>query len=108
VHDKKAIAINPGNAIATYNLARAYYFKKDYPKTIELFKKTLALQPSFALGFLNLARCYADNKQYDSAIVYYNKTLSLDPDQQLAKQGLLKANALRNTADTTNKSNEIK
>jgi tetratricopeptide (TPR) repeat protein len=103
VHDTKAVVLNPANAIATYNLARAYYWQKNLPLAIQWFKKAVMLSPGYALAYLNLAKCYADNKEYDSAIVYFNKTLAIDPAQTIAQQGIMYAMKKKTEVDTTGK-----
>lgn len=103
VHDKRAVELNPANTVATYNLARGYYFLKNYPEAIKYFKKATELQPDVMLAHLNLARCYLDNMEYDSAIVYFNKTLALEPGQQIAKQGLYMAFEIKRKMDSVKK-----
>ncbi|MCD6011037.1 MAG: Tetratricopeptide 2 repeat-containing protein [Flavipsychrobacter sp.] len=100
-HYSMAIAANPKNSIALYNLGIALYAKKSYPEAISFIKKSLSLNPDFVMGNLNLARCYSDSKQYDSAIVYYKRTLDLEPGLMLAKQGLNFVYKKKSEADTT-------
>ncbi len=44
---KKAIAIDPNDEVLYYNLARAYYEKKEYDKAIKNLEKALKLKPDF-------------------------------------------------------------
>ncbi len=44
---KKAIAIDPEDEVLYYNLARAYYEKKEYDEAIKNLKKALELKPDF-------------------------------------------------------------
>ena len=103
VQDKRALAVNPVNSIAAYNLARSHYFLKQYPEAIAAFKKTIALQPGIMLSNLNLGLCYFDYHQYDSAAVYLNKTLAIDPQQQIALQRLSLIQTMKSQPDTANR-----
>jgi len=103
IHDKEALAINPINSIASYDLAMADYFLKQYTEAIAFFKKTISLQPGFELAYINLGRCYSNIKQYDSAIIYFNKVLDIDPGFELAKQGIEIANLLKSKEDSASK-----
>ena len=100
-HDLRALALDPSNSIAAYNLGCIYYKQGKYAPAIELFKKTITLNPGFNLSYLNLARCCADYKQYDSAIIYFHRLLLLDPQSIYAYQGMATAFAQKPNIDST-------
>jgi tetratricopeptide (TPR) repeat protein len=102
-HNAKAIAINPHNAIATYNLARAYYAQKKYQDAIPLFKKSIEFKPDYTFAFLNLGRLYIENKQYDSAATYFSGALKIDPSQEMARQALGYIATQKAAADSSGK-----
>ena len=100
-HDLKAIALQPGNNIATYNLARAYYMQRNYPEAIRYFKKSAELQPDVLLTYINLARCLTDNHEYAAAMIYYSKAAQLEPGNQMVTQGIAYTHAMQARNDTT-------
>ncbi len=100
-HDLRALALEPSNSIAAYNLGCIYYKQRKYGPAIELFKKTITLSPGFKFSYLNLARCFADYKQYDSAIIYFHRLLLLDSQNIYAYQGMATAFAQRQNIDST-------
>jgi tetratricopeptide (TPR) repeat protein len=46
-HYQKALSIDPGDAVLYYNLARAYYEKGDWAKTLEQLRVALSIDPNF-------------------------------------------------------------
>jgi len=75
-----------------------YYYQKNYPRAIVLYKKALTLDPKFGYALYNLAIAYDDYyKDKQPAIRYYEKFLQLSqnteqyPDMvKAAKQRLTK------------------
>ena len=76
----KAIALNPNDARAYYNLGNAYVNKVQYDRAMENYNKALALDPSLALAYANRGGAYAKKGQYDRAIEDCNKAIALDPN----------------------------
>jgi len=55
---KKAIALDPTNAVAYHNLANLYRDQGHRTQAIELYEKAIALQESFIFSYYPLAKCY--------------------------------------------------
>ncbi|MDP6635366.1 MAG: tetratricopeptide repeat protein [Phycisphaerae bacterium] len=80
----KAIALNPNDADAHYNLAVAYEDIEQYKKAIVNYKKVIALTPRDAEAYCAIGRAYGKSGQHADAIAAYKKAIALKPDSASA------------------------
>jgi TolB-like protein/DNA-binding winged helix-turn-helix (wHTH) protein/Tfp pilus assembly protein PilF len=59
-----ALALDPLSLIVNENVARPYYFSRQFDRAIEFSQKTLQLDPSFPIAHLRLGRAYAAKGMY--------------------------------------------
>gem|GEM_PF-442038 len=75
-----AIKRDKKNAEAVNNLGVAYFFRKQYGKSIRTYQKAIEIGPDSAPFHSNLGRALFAAKKYDDASVEYYRALTLDPD----------------------------
>ena len=85
---KKAIAINPNDAYAHYNLGVAYRANEMYDAAIAEYKKAIAINPNDAYAHYNLGVIYGSRKMWDEVITELKKVIDLDPDAADAQYNL--------------------
>ena len=81
---KKAIRINPNDAVAYYNLGLAYGKLGLYKEAIEAYKQAIRIDSTQAIPHLNLGIAYLLIGDKNSALFEYNILKELDSD--LAKR----------------------
>lgn len=79
MHEKKALLLNPQNTDIKVKLAGVYQIKKQYAKSIEIYKEVLAADPDNLLANFSIAVCYANLQNYGPAIVGLKKAIELNP-----------------------------
>ena len=62
-----AIAANPWNALAHFNLGNVYYKAKQYDQAIVQYRRAVEIEPNLALGHFYLGRTYAKISDPESA-----------------------------------------
>ncbi len=71
---KRAVRLDPLSTLINYNLARAYYYARQYQETVEQSQKTLELdQNAIFVSFL-LSEAYAQQGRYAEALAAVEKT----------------------------------
>lgn len=85
---KKALEINPGDAFAWTNLARAYRYLGNFNNAIASLKKVLQINPYEASGYFQLAELYIETRQKAPAIESLQEGLKYEPDNPQALQML--------------------
>jgi tetratricopeptide (TPR) repeat protein len=81
VQYQKALAIDPGYAMAYCNLGNALSLKKEnLAGAIAAFRKALALQPALVEARNNLGLALVKNGQAEEALAEYRKGLEINPD----------------------------
>ena len=65
---KRAIALQPDQYMAHYNLGCLFQVKQNFDLAIGAFKETLRLKPEFADAYHHLGVSYNQTKQYADAI----------------------------------------
>ena len=76
---RKALEINPKNAMVYYDLGKLYEKKKDYLNAIEAYSKSVDLNPDSAAAFFNLGFSYAAVKDYGNAERMFLRASELKP-----------------------------
>jgi len=93
-----AVAVNPDNPIAQYNLANTLRGKGRLKEAIAHYLAALRVKPRYIQARSNLANVYMVKRQYKKAIVHFKKALEVSPGNYNLKKGL--ANAYRKTGQT--------
>jgi TolB-like protein/Flp pilus assembly protein TadD len=65
---KKALAMDPLSVVIRTDLARVYYFSRDYDRALEQYRAALDMDPNFGSAHLWLAQVYEQKGQYEDAI----------------------------------------
>src|SRR5262249_49801424 len=95
---RKAIEINPKNALTHYHLGILLCDRKhDYPGAIAAFRKAIALEPNAALSHFNLGLALRFNGDSKEAIAPFREAIRLQPTHARAHTNL--ARCLTTCAD---------
>jgi Tfp pilus assembly protein PilF len=87
----EAIALDPNDFGAVFQLGRLLTFQKDYPAAVDQYQKALLLNSQAPDVHFNLGYIHLVSKDYDKAIQYYESCLALSPpyrDEVLTNLGL--------------------
>lgn len=86
---KKALAMDPLSVVIRTDLARMYYFSRDYEQSLEQYLATLDMDPNFGSAHLWLAQVYEQKGLYEEAISSLKTGMHLlsDSTYALAKLG---------------------
>ena len=91
---RKAIELDPKDAMAHNNLGDALRQKGQVDEAIACYRKAIELDPKYAAAHCNLGTiCSIPSGDYEAAIACYRKAIELDPKYALAHYNL--GNALR-------------
>ncbi len=74
---KKAVEINPDNAVAYNGLGAAYRESGDMDKAIEAWEQSLAIDPEYGLSLYNLGYSHMNRGENKKALKYLSKYLDL-------------------------------
>jgi tetratricopeptide (TPR) repeat protein len=77
---EKAVAVDPNNADAHYNLGLIYFGDRNLEKAVVQYKKAIALDPRHANARLNLGIALAQAGSYDQAVAEYEEAIKVRPD----------------------------
>ncbi|SFW42909.1 Tetratricopeptide repeat-containing protein [Sinomicrobium oceani] len=112
---RKAIAKNPENATAKYNLGNAYYRREDLGEAFSRYKQageTATDQAAKHRAYHNLGNVFMKNKEYQKAVEAYKEALRNDPTDEetrynlaLAKE-MLEKNPPQNNDDNKDDKNQ--
>ncbi|TFG58039.1 MAG: tetratricopeptide repeat protein, partial [Deltaproteobacteria bacterium] len=89
---QQAIAKDPRNVQAYFQLGHACVKLKEYPKALEAYTKASEIDPNFADAFFNMGYVYAVRKEYGNAEKMYSKVVALSPmyvDEALFNLGMV-------------------
>jgi Tfp pilus assembly protein PilF len=89
---RKAVAMNPWNAEAHYNLGVVLAGLGEDDLSMKHYRKALAVKPDMADAHTNLGVAFEKKKQFDRALTHLGRALELDPES--AKKHLLVARCL--------------
>lgn len=86
---KKALAMDPLSVVIRTDLARMYYFSRNYDQSLEQYLATLDMDPNFGSAHLWLAQVYEQKGLYEEAISSFKTGMHLlsDSTYALAKLG---------------------
>jgi Flp pilus assembly protein TadD len=87
-HFQRAIALEPNNADAHYNLASVFYSQKRYDDAAREFSEAARLKPDDAVAQGRLAASLARAGKFEQAIAAFREALRLKPDWPEALNGL--------------------
>src|SRR5262249_33244313 len=88
---ERAVSLNPGYAVAHYNLASAYEDVQAFDEALTEYQTALRADPRFYFAYNNLARLYLlRRKDYASALKVLNAALDLKPQETQVKYSLYK------------------
>lgn len=91
---RKALASNPKNYVAQYNLANALQQQKKYDEAIKVLEDLAGTTTDVHLksaAYYNQGVAYTKIKNLQSSIDSYKKALILNPDDKQARENLQKA-----------------
>jgi TolB-like protein/Tfp pilus assembly protein PilF len=85
----RALAIDPLSVVIRTDLARMFYFSRDYDQSLEQYRAVLDMDPNFGYAHLWLAHVYEQKGLFDEAIseLQTGMRLSSDSTYALAKLG---------------------
>jgi TolB-like protein/Tfp pilus assembly protein PilF len=86
---KKALAMDPISVVITTDLARMFYFNRQYDRAIEQYRAALDMDPSFSTAHLWLAQAYQQQGVWDEAMAALQTGVRLagDSTYALARMG---------------------
>ena len=96
---RHAIALEPNNAQAWYNLGLAQHAGNDLEPALMSFQQAVKINPRDADSTYFEGVCYQEMKEYDKAIAIFQKALEIDPLHASAEFQL--ARALQRSGHTT-------
>ena len=91
---KKALAMDPLSVVIRTDLARMFYFHRDYDRAIEQYRAALDMDPNFSSAHLWLAQAYEQKRLFDEAIASLEFGCRLSGDSSYAMARLAVGQAL--------------
>ncbi len=85
------LALNPGDAVAEYQVGQILLTEQNRPGAATRFEKAVALNPDFAEALVALAKIRSDAKQYSEAIGLLQRAIKLQPSSESAHYNLMLA-----------------
>ncbi|MGH9493691.1 MAG: winged helix-turn-helix domain-containing tetratricopeptide repeat protein [Candidatus Sulfotelmatobacter sp.] len=82
---KKAVAMDPLSVVITTDLARMFYFNREYGRAVEQYRKALEMDANFSSAHLWLAQAYQQKGLLDEAMTALNIGASLAADSAYAR-----------------------
>src|SRR5947207_5037234 len=77
---EQAVAINPSDARARYNLALAQQYLGDSEIAVAGYRRAIDLDPQLIDAYINLGNRYGDLVFQEDSLETLNQALELDPD----------------------------
>jgi TolB-like protein/Tfp pilus assembly protein PilF len=81
---KKALAMDPLSVVIRTDLARMYYFSRDYDRSLEQYRAALDIDPNFGSAHLWLAQVFEQKGLYEEAISSLKRGMHLSSDSTYA------------------------
>lgn len=88
---RKAISKSQENAVAPYNLGRAYYNRESYTEAFGRFKQAgekAAEKPVKHKAYHNMGNVFMKNKEYEKAVEAYKQSLRNNPNDDETRYNL--------------------
>jgi TolB-like protein/Tfp pilus assembly protein PilF len=98
--DKLAQTLDPVSPVSRQELARLFYFSRQFEESLKVARTTVELEPNFPIGHMRMARAYVALGQYNEAVQEFQKFATLGGDQTLALAFL--GHAYAQSGDQTN------
>jgi tetratricopeptide (TPR) repeat protein len=76
---RKALKLEPKNAVSLNNMGSIYMAEKDYSRAEKEYRKAVKLDPETALFHKNLGTAYLTHRKYKKGWQAYQDALALDP-----------------------------
>jgi serine/threonine protein kinase/tetratricopeptide (TPR) repeat protein len=83
---QKAVELEPMSPLASANLQCAYYYARDYNRSVEQAAKTLKIDPNYYEGLLFLGLAYEAMGNYRQAVEQWAKIARLGGDETYARE----------------------
>ncbi|MEP6741852.1 MAG: tetratricopeptide repeat protein [bacterium] len=83
----QAVALDPANFDAVFNLGRVQYGQKDYSGAVKSFRVAVELRPKFAEARFFLGTSLEEADDSAAALVEYQKLVKLDPESVYGQLG---------------------
>lgn len=96
---KKALAMDPLSVVIRTDLARMFYFHREYDRAIEQYRAALDMDPNFSSAHLWLAQAYEQKGLFDEAIASLESGRRLSGDSAYAMARLGVGHALAGHAE---------
>jgi TolB-like protein/Tfp pilus assembly protein PilF len=96
---KKALAMDPLSVVIRTDLARMFYFHREYDRAIEQYRAALDMDPNFSSAHLWLAQVYEQRGLFDEALVELEAGCRLYGDSVYAAARLGQGYALAGKKD---------
>ena len=84
----KALAINPGFALAFNNKGNSCQEQGKLKEAIEAYEKALSIEPNYAAAYSNMGRALTKQGKLKEAIKAYRKALAIKPDYAQAHNNI--------------------
>ncbi len=81
---KKALAMDPLSVVIMTDVARMFYFNREYDRAIEQYRGALEMDPAFSSAHLWLAQVYQQKRSFDEAMEPMNTGANLAGDSAYA------------------------
>lgn len=98
----KALALDPLSVVIKTDLARMFYFSRDYDQSLEHYRAALDMDPSFASSHLWLSQVYLQKGMFEQAIGELQAGIRLSNESTFALARLGHGYAVAGQADEAN------
>jgi TolB-like protein/Flp pilus assembly protein TadD len=95
----RALAIDPLSVVIRTDLARMFYFSRDYDQALEQYRAALDMDPNFGSAHLGLAHVYEQKGLFEQAISELKTGMRLSRDSAFARAKLGYGYALADRRD---------
>ncbi len=86
---RKAVQLDPENALAWYSLAQAYFRQREKRrKALETFRKVVELVPNEKVSWSNIGVILSEQGRTKEATEAFRTALRIDPDYKIARRNL--------------------
>jgi len=98
-HYNAALKINPGYAVALYNLGAVYEKKGQIDRAISNYLKVLQINPDYIESLNNLGLIYYKKGDYDRAVLYFKRALKTESKKANVRMNLANVLFLQSKPD---------
>jgi TolB-like protein len=94
-----ALAMDPLSVVVRTDLARMYYFARDYHRALEHYRAAVDMDPTFGFSHLGLARVYEQTGLFQKAMAELGEGVRLSSHSTLALASLAHGHAVAGDAE---------